>query len=61
MPAKGLICLYAGLGDRDGVIDWLEKACADRDPQLFFMGAVRIFEPLAELIQTWTRKRLPLL
>ncbi len=59
VPAKSLICLYSGLGERDRVIDWLEKAYQDRDPQLFFMGAVRIFGPLSELIQTWTRGRLP--
>ncbi len=59
VPAKSLICLYSGLGDRRSVIDWLEKAHQDRDPQLFFMGAVRIFGPLSELIQTWTRERLP--
>jgi TolB-like protein/Tfp pilus assembly protein PilF len=59
VPAKSLICLYAGLGERDRVIDWLEKAYQDRDPQLFFIGAVRIFGPMAELIQTWIRERLP--
>jgi TolB-like protein/tetratricopeptide (TPR) repeat protein len=58
---KSLICLYAGLGERDRVIEWLEKAYRDRDPLLFFLRgtAVRIFGPMAELIQTWTRERLP--
>ncbi len=59
VPAKSLICMYAGLGERDQVVEWLEKAYQDRDPQLFFMGAVHIFGPLSGLIQTWTRERLP--
>jgi TolB-like protein/Tfp pilus assembly protein PilF len=61
VPPKSLICLYAGLGERDRVIEWLEKAYQDRDPLLFFLRgpAVLIFGPLAELIQTWTRERLP--
>jgi tetratricopeptide (TPR) repeat protein len=60
MP-KSLICLYAGLGERDRVIEWLEKAYRDRDPHLFFLRALaaHLFGPLGELIQTWTRERLP--
>ena len=59
VPAKSLICLYAGLGERDRVNDWLEKAYKNRDPHLFFGRVVRYFGPLAELIQTWTWERLP--
>ena len=60
VPAKSLICVYAGLGERTRVVHWLEKAYLDRDPQLFFMGgAVPTFGPLSELIQTWIRDRLP--
>lgn len=59
VPAKPFVCLYAGLGERDRVIEWLEKAYLDRDPILFWLRAVPIFEPMAQLIQTWTRERLP--
>ncbi len=60
VPAKSLICVYAGLGERTRVVHWLEKAYLDRDSQLFFMGgAVPMFGPLSELIQTWIRERLP--
>jgi len=61
VPAKSLICLYAGLGERDRVIEWLEKAFQDRDPMLFFLRApaVHTYGPLAQMIQTWTRERLP--
>jgi tetratricopeptide (TPR) repeat protein len=61
VPAKSPICLYAGLGERDRVIEWLERAFQDRDPILFFLRApaVHIFGPLAQMIQTWTRERLP--
>lgn len=60
---KSLVCLYAGLGNEDRVIYWLEKAYQDRDPLLFFLRApaVLIFGPLAGLIRNWTRERLPLL
>ncbi len=58
---KSLICLYAGLGDRDRVNEWLEKAYRDRDPLLFFLRgpSVRIFGPLAQPIEAWTQERLP--
>ncbi len=59
VPAKSLICMYTGLGECGQVVEWLEKAYQDRDPQLFFMGAVHMFGPLSGLIQTWTRERLP--
>ncbi|HWT78688.1 MAG TPA: hypothetical protein VN648_07775, partial [Candidatus Methylomirabilis sp.] len=61
VPPKSPICLYAGLGDRDRVIEWLEKAYRDRDPMLFFLrgSAVRILGPFADLVDTWTRERLP--
>ncbi len=59
VPPKSLICLYAGLGDRDHVVEWLEKAYQDRDPLLFWLRAVPIFEPLAQVIRDWTIERLP--
>jgi hypothetical protein len=59
VPAKAFICLYAGLGKRERVKEWLEKAYQDRDPHLFIMGTVHYLGPLSELIQTWTRERLP--
>jgi pentatricopeptide repeat protein len=59
VPAKSFISLHAGLGDRDRVIEWLEKAYRARDPMLFFMQEAHFYGPLAELVQTWTRERLP--
>jgi TolB-like protein len=59
VPAKAFICLCAGLGKWERVNEWLEKAYQDRDPHLFIMGAVHYLGPLSELIQTWTRERLP--
>ena len=58
---KSLICLYAGLGDRDRLLESLERAYQDRDPHLFFMGAstAALFGPPGQLIQTWIRERLP--
>ncbi len=61
VPAKSLVWLYAGLGEPDRVIKWLEKAYRDRDATLFFCGchAAPIFGPMGELIRSWTRERLP--
>jgi len=58
---KSLICLYAGLGERDRMIEWMERAYQDHDPHLFFLrvSAVRLFGPFGELIRTWTQEQLP--
>jgi tetratricopeptide (TPR) repeat protein len=40
------VCLYAGLGERDRVFEWLEKAFQERDPMLFWLRSVPYFEPL---------------
>ena len=37
---------YALAGDRALALDWLEKAYADRDPGMPFIGCVPIFDPL---------------
>jgi TolB-like protein len=37
---------YAMAGDRARALDWLEKAFADRDPNMPYIGCMPIFDPL---------------
>ncbi|MBI4481998.1 MAG: tetratricopeptide repeat protein [Acidobacteria bacterium] len=37
VSAYGISTVYAGLGETDLALEWLEKACEDRDSWLFLM------------------------
>jgi len=46
VPAKPLVCLYAGLGDIDHAFDWVEKAFRDRDGIVLWLDVGTPFDPL---------------
>lgn len=46
VPAASVAVLYGALGESSEAFAWLEKACAERDPQLVYLNAGRRFEPL---------------
>jgi hypothetical protein len=37
---------YAMVGDRTRSLDWLEKAYAQRNPNMLYVGCMPIFDPL---------------
>ena len=48
VPAASVAVLYVALGQSDEAFAWLEKAYAERDPQLTYLKAGRRFEPLRD-------------
>lgn len=48
VPARSFVYVYAGLGERDRAFEWLERAYRERDPMLFWLRAVPVFEPLRQ-------------
>lgn len=48
VPAASLATLYGALGEPNEAFVWLEKAYQERDPQLTYLKAARIFVPLRQ-------------
>ena len=46
VPSGSVAILYGALGESNEAFAWLEKAYAERDPQLTYLKAGRRFEPL---------------
>jgi TolB-like protein len=46
VPSASVAILYGALGESNEAFAWLEKAYAERDPQLVYLKAGRRFEPL---------------
>jgi serine/threonine-protein kinase len=46
VPAIVVALIYAGLGETDLALEWLEKAYEQRDPQMFRIKVVPSFDPL---------------
>jgi len=44
--ALWIACLYAGLGERPKVLEWLEKACEDRDGWLRIVKTSELFDEI---------------
>jgi serine/threonine-protein kinase len=46
VPAEGVAAIYAGLGNRDSALTWLERAAASRGVGLVFLAAEPMYESL---------------
>ena len=46
VPAEGVAAIYAGLGDRDAALTWLERAVASRGVGLVFLAVEPMYESL---------------
>jgi TolB-like protein len=46
VPALDIATVMLGLGDLDGALVWLEKACADREATLYQFGVDPLFDPV---------------
>jgi hypothetical protein len=46
IPATSIAVVYTGLGEPDRAIEWLEKACRDRDDGLLLLKVHPIYDSL---------------
>ena len=53
VPAEGVAAIYAGLGDRDSALTWLERAVSSRGVGLVFLAA----EPMYDVLRNDPRYR----
>lgn len=48
VPAEGVAAIYAGLGDTNAALTWLERAVEARSVGLVFLAAESMYDPLRE-------------